>query len=76
MYKSRFPDCPECKDRHPGDHILDRYMPGCTHEQRHEARKNLYGFVGVLLRIAERRAREGIEMEEMLQPPLLGFNES
>lgn len=58
MYISRFPECPDCADLHPGDLIIDRYMPNCTHQQRHEARMNLYGFVRVLYRAAERRARE------------------
>lgn len=44
--------------RRPGDLILDRYMPDATPEVREEARRRLYDFVGVMLRIATRLEEE------------------
>jgi hypothetical protein len=44
--------------KRPGDIFLDRYLPNAAPEKREEARKNLYDFVTILLRIATRRADE------------------
>ena len=51
------------KARQPGDVFLNRYMPHATHEEREEARQNLYEFFAVLLRIATRRANEDHEAQ-------------
>ena len=44
--------------RRPGDLILDRYIPDATPVVREEARRRLYEFVGVMLRIATRLEEE------------------
>jgi hypothetical protein len=51
------------QDREPGDVFLNRYMPNATHEEREQARQNLYDFFAVLLRIATRRMNEDHERE-------------
>lgn len=52
----------------PGDFILNRYMPDAPADVREEARRRLYGYVRVLLRIAtrlEREKREATDSSEL-----------
>ena len=51
------------KTKKPGDYILDKYMPDASLEDREEARRRLYAFVGVLLRIATRLEKEATDRE-------------
>jgi hypothetical protein len=44
--------------RHPGDIIIDRYMPDATPEQREEARENLRRLAKLILRVHERERAE------------------
>lgn len=54
-------------ERRPGDLILDRYMPEAAPEVRETARRRLFDFVGVMLRIAvrlEAEKRRGLNSPE------------
>ena len=51
------PDVPKAP-RRPGDLILDRVMRNATDVEREAARENLRHFAEVVVRIAERIARE------------------
>jgi len=44
--------------RRPGDHILDRYCPNLTPEERELAHQRLRDLARVLIRIAKRQAEE------------------
>lgn len=44
--------------RRPGDLILDRYMPDATPEQREAARRRLYDYARIVMRIVMRTEQE------------------
>jgi len=48
---------------HPGDFILNRYIPNATEAEREEARENLKQLARVLMRIEARLAREWHEKQ-------------
>ena len=43
----------------PGDHIINRYLPDCSDEDREIARTRLQGMAALLLKIAIREVIEG-----------------
>jgi hypothetical protein len=45
-------------EHRPGDHILNRYLPNASNEQREEARENLRHLARLLIRVHERLARD------------------
>ena len=47
----------------PGDHIINRYLPDCSDEDREIARTRLQGMAALLLKIAIREVKEEQERD-------------
>jgi len=48
--------------RHPGDVILDRYLPNASMEEREAARENLRRLARLLIRVHERLAADNPQL--------------
>lgn len=51
-------------ERHPGDDILDRYVPHLTGVDRELARERLQGFAKIMLTIAMRKVDEDMQVRD------------